>query len=398
MYYQVCKVMLWLFIFLIPQIATGMNPDDMSVPQKMKPTDFHDGYYVLVIDAGNENWSIEQISFSPLVRSSMKEEILFVSKSYDIVTPYFAQRDVGYNILYGYLWTCGQNNQYNICNSSFGSNFIRVKKLDTAKIINVVKQTKMLNAIEQYKHKMAGETEQCDAAKSKIAQAKQRIKIEPRYNDFSGFYNNEAIYSFTVKELQNCPIWFEKDIFQVTANKSYGDFNADVDPPMYLLKYQDDDYVLTPSVSVFSKKINKIEPNAQFKNTQLTIVLNSVTSLGGSSIEYVIDVSNQTKKYLDITDISLYVNGAILTSEKSINLPPMGVKKQVRLSISKNSIRSKEDKEAFQEAVEALEFYADKRTLQSSNVLLGISARYKVDKETDTLFESRTFQLAKIVK
>lgn len=286
------------------------------------------GFLVLIEEKANNVWVIKKISQRPIKRENLQQEILYVD-DYFIETCYES-----FVIAKGPAFDClirsDKRSTYNPCNSKLTSTVgLGVVNIDARKIADIVKQTNLIDKVEEEKQK-------CKELRSAVENfVKSKITIEPIIVDKSGFYKGEELISvykdyYNYKDekksnLLRCPFDLTEIDYTILIISRLGSpYSIKIDPPSYKLKHNSEGYVLRPTVTVNGKTFENVFPRYVNEDAYLRL------EFDGKNINF----TNKSDKFLQIKSISTYYNDEItsIALEKDIELPPQStIKRQLSI-------------------------------------------------------------------
>ncbi len=339
-----------------------------------------------------------------MIRSGLlAEEILYINGTLDDihVQPYYY---VNYYDNANKWFNCmGMRPPYELspCNSNFTRSrdiFPAFRIVDNNKIAQVVKQTGLLSKVNEYVAvQMVAEAEsqklrrvaeeRCQKLQMAAEEFKTKIIIEPQISDRSGFFKTGepvvSVWTTIVQHTLDCPMDLKNVEYSVSIQKfPTSDWDLEIDPSTYNLKYNNDGYYLKPSVTILSKKFSNIYPKYTNEDKSLRI------DFDGTEVWLV----NKTNNYLQVKSISVYYNGKISDlklGESALELPPQSTKKEPILI---DTLASDEVK------AQAL-YQITKDSVMNRNILFGFAIKYMVVEQNidKTLFNQKKYNLYDVI-
>jgi len=311
------------------------------------------GYYVLIEEISKDTWKIKEISDFPFKRETENDEILFVDETFTYVYPPFDRsftfsRD-GYTFFSCDPYELSKRlDYYSPCVSKltkrpdvYIASLLSLKFLDREKIKYIISK---LNLIAEIKGKTK-ELEKCREARSMVEDFYKnkinKIMVTPTIVDRSGFYSGEKIVAATFEKakivtfkgiiyldsilnLENrylpCPFDLENTEYSVSIRQVKNDFNITIEPAEYKIKYNQEGYVLKPTVTIHGKSFKDVFPKYINEDQFLRV------EFDGEHLRFI----NKTNNFMQIKSISTYYNGEIatLSLKDKIELPPQAFTKK----------------------------------------------------------------------
>ncbi|NPB08637.1 MAG: hypothetical protein GXN96_06890 [Aquificae bacterium] len=378
------------------QVYREVQKDTIEIGYEYRDLKSLSGYFVL-IEQKDGKWNIKEISETPLKRQNTSQEVLFIDKTFKYVQPAFEWAP-SYK---GGTFECNLLNKfdsyyskyYNPCNSSLtkvevgkslGKNVLALlltyglasgshRSLDIEKILKIIEETDLINQVKQF-------ARECNSLKEEVYSFLDRIRVEPKIIDKSGFYNGERIYSVD-KEVRSqlyCPFKIEEVEYSVRLNIYPQDFHIVADKTFFKLKYNQKGYLLQPKLELLHKKFVNVFPKYKAEDEIIGVYSD------GSSFVF----TNKTDKYVKVTIISVYYNDSIAVTplHKPIEMAPYSRTKPFKIDGFVNS-----------EILKLSTYNLTKEKALNTNFLFGVAVKYVFLNQEKTLYSSRTYNLYRVL-
>jgi len=222
--------------------------------------------------------------------------------------------------------------------------------------------------------------------------------ITPHVIDESGYYENEtlATYSLVPKTILSCNTKSEDlsySLQTVLSSVVVGGKKKYVimkEPLPDVVRYSGNRYQLNPEIIVKKRIFTELYPKKEvFKDGGVEFKIMSVDLVSGTAN---IEISNNTKTYVDFNGLSLHFGGKVFVASDKEAIPP---KSQTVRYVNFGKFYG------FSNEI----FYAgggriatDKKTAQSTMLELGISTKLRIDGKESTFLKTHQYILANIIK
>ncbi|MGD0281849.1 MAG: hypothetical protein ABSB95_05760 [Dissulfurispiraceae bacterium] len=379
------------------------------------------GFFALVEGSGDNNWILKKIDTAPLNRENTSQEILFINKAISYVAPNYSYFRAIINP-YGMprpLWRFDCNSEdmesqtYNPCNSKLMGRLMPIigdYEIDRGKILDVIRQTQLIERIkerqdqiyaqeaqaqaelkEKAKEKQAQEARaaaECELMKHTAQEFLDKIKVFPLLSNKSGFDAPQSysdLVNVTKKIMYGfhaCDDKLEDLDFLIMLSKDNSDFELDIEPSRYHIKYSTDEYKVTPIITIKAKNFTEVYPQYSNQDKSLRVEFDRGK----------LWLTNKTDNFLQIKSISVYYNGEISglkLGDTAIELPPQATRKEPLLidTLASNDVK-----------VQA-SYHVSKESAMTAKILFGFAIKYMVVEQNidKTLFKQKTYNLYDVI-
>jgi len=391
--FEIQKINKWQLMlvtsFTIFSCATVTKQRETFLPNLIVEQSFHPGYYVLVEQKG-KRWVINKISERPIKRQKSSQEVLYISKDFKYVYPYFEKFDYDCDIIEyrkhkEFYTPCSSKLTKVKIMTSIGKNLFSIytlgltagssREVDKEKVLEVVKQTNMLEKVRKFAY-------QCEMLKEKVKEFKKKIIIKPKIIDKTGFYNGEMLLKKEIKlakELK-CPFDMREVEYQVNLYPVESGYIIDLDKTIFRLKYNETGYTLKPRVTLISKIATNILPKYTSEDENLKVVFD------GKYLTFI----NKRKYYLQINSLSVYYDDkvGVFDFDKPILLSPLTKSEPLLI-----------DNPRTRKLINISYYILTKKFAKLKNFKFGIAVRYFLsDKNQEkTLFSLKNYNLYEVL-
>lgn len=384
-------------------------------------------YYLLVEKDKSDKWQFKNLSLEYPKYENKNQEILAVDryKGYNIYPSYeetpewrylgnysrdlfaFATAELQQKLHYKMTYECkvgSSSTKYTPCNSNI-TGFV-----DTA-FFGIFGNTRYSHQSEKFKEIIETsnlKTEIKSCREKYYGHATEFLKnIDVKVIDQSGYYDNSKLYD--IVPINDCILPTTNDIKYIIDTSPTKNFSIDIDQWEYKICTDTEKCKISPTITILSRYINSLVINDEFTDGVLSFRIDKVVYDKVITLTY--SIINNSKSYVSIDNISLYLDSEIRTDifNRKIEILPKSKVENRQFIINSDIIINRIIKKAERINVDAgiryfskggitydrFIFALNKKT-ENTNMTVGIASKYTIDGVQKTLFDSKEYSLKRL--